>query len=286
MMGAMSQDQQAHGVAPAGVPEVVQWGGEESPARPARTPQRSLAALASDRRLVPTAAALGAVALFGSLISEWQITAIDGTAFGAGEVGPRPVAVGIADLGAWGGGYLAGLFLLVAATVVMLFGPPAGRVYARLAALSCGGVLLALLAALLTELGDTSRALSYATVLTLEADQIALTSGRGGYCAVAGVLAVLLAAVLAGRHLPDGRPTAVTSAGPRAGTPEGAAAGAPEGAAQPAGDWPWRPPGPADDPDDDGSPAQPFELTVSPADPFTSLGDARDTYRRPDSISG
>src|SRR5688572_5560296 len=33
-----------------------------------------LAGLAGDRRLVPLAAVLGGVALFGSLVSEWQIT--------------------------------------------------------------------------------------------------------------------------------------------------------------------------------------------------------------------
>jgi hypothetical protein len=283
MMGAMSSDEQAAGThpvtAPAAVPEVVEWGSPDAhePQRPARPQQQWLPAVPADRRLVPLTAALGGVGLFASLISEWQVTAIDGTAFGAGEVGARPVAVGIADLGAWGGGYLVGLFVLVAAAVLMVFGPPAGRVYGRLVVLSTAGVLLALLAGLLSELGTNTRALSYATVLSLEADQLTMQYGRGGYCAVAGVLAVLLAAVLAGRRVPapaaptpvpaDGQPVAATT------TPDA-----------PAADWSWR--RPRDDDEDDRSPDEPYELTVSGTEPFTPLADSHDTYRRPDPISG
>ena len=296
MMGAMPQDQQTSGTGPvvtaaAAVPgavlppavgrsagdeaaEVVEWGDDERPQRPGRSP-RWLSDLAGDRRVVPLTVALGGVALFASLISEWQVTVVDGTVFGAGEVGDRPVAVGVADLGAWGAGYLVGMFLLVAAVVLMLLGPSAGRVYARLVALSTGGALLALLAGLLSELTTNSRALSLGTVLLLEEDQFSLAQGRGGYCAVAGVLAVLLATVLAGRHLPGG-------AAPQPGGPVPAPAAGDHD--EPDADQPWR--RPRDAGDDDDAPDVPFELSVSSAEPFTPLTDVHDAYRRPDAISG
>jgi hypothetical protein len=260
MMGAMSEDQQTVGTQP----EVVEWGdadatGDPEPDRP------SFAGVAGDPRVVMVAAVLGGLALFGSLISEWQITSIDGVAFGAGEVGLRPLSVGLVELGAWGGGYLAGLFVLVAATVLMIFGPPAGRAYARLVTLSTGGMLLALLAAMLMELGENTRALSIATVLNNQELQLVLAYGRGGYCAVAGVLAVTLAAVLAGRHLPAAVP-AVRQATTE--TPE-------------TDDDVWRRPA-----DEDGAPEAPYQLEVSATPPFTPPADTHDSYRRPDSISG
>ena len=75
--------------------------------------------LASDRRLVPIAAALGAVALLASLISEWQLTTVDSTLFGDGEVGERLLPTEVTDLGALGTGYLVGLFPLIAAVVLV-----------------------------------------------------------------------------------------------------------------------------------------------------------------------
>ncbi len=262
------------GAAQGGAAEVVGWGDDERPDRPGRS-SRWLSDLSHDRRLVPLTVVLGAVALFASLISEWQVTVVDGTVFGAGEVGDRPVAVGVADLGAWGGGYLVGIFLLVASVVLMLFGPSAGRAYARLVALSTGGVLLGLLAGLLAELTTNSRALTLGTVLVLEEDQFSIAQGRGGYCAVAGVLAVLVATVLAGRHLPTG-------AVPQPGEPVPAAT--PGDADEPDADRPWR--RPRDTGDDDDAPDVPFELSVSSAEPFTPLTDVHDAYRRPDAISG
>jgi hypothetical protein len=272
MMGAMSQDQQAGGVDP----EVVEWGDDD----PTETPERdrtSFADIAGDPRVVTLAAALGGLALFGSLVSEWQITSIDGVAFGAGEVGIRPLTVGLVELGAWGGGYLAGLFVLVASTVLMIFGPPAGRAYARLVTLSTGGMLLALLAAMLMELGENTRALSIATVLNNQELALVLAYGRGGYCAVAGVLAVTLAAVLAGRHLP-----APVSAVPAVAV-VAVEAGAPE-SPEP-DDEVWRRP-PDDDDDDDRAPDAPYQLEVSATTPFTPPADVHDSYRRPDPISG
>ncbi len=289
-MGAMPQDQHTSGTGPdttppPGVPgavvapspaggaaEVVEWG-DDRPQHPRRS-SRWLGELVDDRRMVPLAAVLGGVALFASLISEWQVTVVDGVVFGESQVGERPIAVGVADLGASGSGYLVGLLLLVASMVLLISGPPAGRAYARLIALSTGGALLALLAGVLSDLDANSRAFGPGEVFFLEEAQVSLTLGRGGYCAVAGVLAILLAALLAGRHL---RTRAVPQPG------GSVPAATPHRGDDPDADRPWRRPG---DPGDDDAPDVPFELSVSSAEPFTPLTDVHDTYRRPDAISG
>jgi hypothetical protein len=98
-----------------------------------------------------------------------------------------------------------------------------------------------------------------------------VATGRGGYCAAAGVLLVLLAAVLAGRRL--AHPPTATGAGP---------ALRPGVGPEPVLDWPWQRPEAADG----ESPGTPLELTVSAADAFTPLTDGHDAYRRPDAISG
>jgi hypothetical protein len=298
MMGRMSQDEQAPNSHPAdaraepeaahpapanpagprqggtepeaGGASVVQWGGDTRGDRRNAVSQL-LAGLVGDRRLVGLAAGLGAVALFASLISEWQITAVDGPTLGSEQVGAPLLPAGVGDLGAWGGGYLAGLFVLVASLVLLLAGPPGGRVYARLVGLSTGGVLLALLLALMSHLHDDSRALGSFFSAQLEDDKYAITYGRGGYCAVAGVAAVSLAMFLAGRHLPT-----MTYPAPGAAPAGAAQAGAvPDGAEQVV-DWPWR--RPAGDVDDE-SPDVPFELTVGPTTPFTTLSDDRPETR-------
>jgi hypothetical protein len=294
MMGRMSQDEQAPNVAPADArvepqaahpappnpaglrnagaePEaagasIVQWGGDTRGDR-GNAVSRFLAGLAGDRRLVVLAAVLGAVALFASLISDWQITAIDGTAIGSDELTARPLPAGVGDLGAWGGGYLAGLFVLVASMVLLLAGPPGGRMYARLVGLSTGGVLLALLLALMSHLHDESRALGNFFAAQLPDDAYTITYGRGGYCAAAGVAAVSLAMFVAGRQLP-----AMTYPAP--GAPQSDPVPA---AAQQVVDWPWRRPAV----DDDESPDVPFQLTVAPATPFTTLSDDRPQTRAP-----
>jgi len=75
----------------------------------------------------------------------------------------------------------------------------------------------------------------------------------------------LLALYLAGRHLPD---------------PAGAAAADEQPGTAPVEVWSWRrpPAGPAED--DNPTVAEPLELTVSPAKPFTSLTDDRDKPSR------
>jgi hypothetical protein len=262
-MDPMATDQQPTD-ADAEAPEsVVEFGAEPDEARPGRRRWSTAglaAGLAGDRRVVPLAALLGGFALFGSLISEWQITSVDVTAFGGTEAGNRAVTAGVADLDGWGGGYLTGLLVLVAATVLVLFGPPAGRRYARLVGLSCGGVLLAMLVAIAQNLKDASRALELVYTLALNSDQLQLSYGRGIWCAAFGVAAVTLALYLAGRHTPA--PAAV----------EGTAAAGDTAPADPLPTvWSWRRPRATEN--DERAPEEPFDLTVTPTMPFTSLAD-------------
>jgi hypothetical protein len=272
MMGLMSQEPQSEKTDPLPEATVVEWGGDEPASRRRRWPSparfdlsRLGAELAGDRRLVLLTIALGGVALFVSLFSEWQVTSVDGAIFGDTEVGNRPVEAGIVDLGGWGAGYLVGLFLLVGGIVLLLFGPPAGRLYGRLAALSTGGVLLAILVALAVELGEHSR-LSSVMELTLSEDQYDVTYGRGVWCALVGVAAAMLGVHLAGRHLPPEPVATPVVAAPAASAAE------PDGTPT---DWPWRRPRTAVD-DAEGLPDAPIGLTVSATTPFTPLGDTRD----------
>ncbi|RZU51080.1 hypothetical protein EV385_2879 [Krasilnikovia cinnamomea] len=246
---------------PAGEqPSVVEFGhdDESGPERPRRRLADWAGGLAADRRLVPLAAALGGVALGASLISEWQVTAVDATVFGDGQVGTKPLSATVADLGAWGGGYLVGLFPLVTAVVLVLFGPRTGRRYARLVGLSTAGVLLALLAAATAHLRHASGVLGSVFTVQLGDDQLKLTYGRGIWCALFGVAAVMLALYLAGRHLEPG-------------AEREPADGADEAAAPTV--WSWRRPR---DTDDEGPPEAPYGLTVTSAQPLPPESAERD----------
>jgi hypothetical protein len=243
---------------------VVEFGPDDDAERPPRRRAAVgdfLTGLAGDRRVVPLAAALGGVALFGSLVSEWQLTEIDATFWGDGEVGTRAAQTMLADLDGWSGGYLTGLFLLIAAAVLTLFGPPAGRRYARLAALSVGGTLLAMVVAIGSYLGDTSGAVGQLTLTNLEENQVTVSNGRGLWCAGVGVALVLLAMVLAGRH--QTAPPVPVDAPAEAAEPVEAVAPV----------WSWRRPPTGDE---DGLPDAPFDLTVTAAKPFTTSQDNTD----------
>jgi hypothetical protein len=261
-------------VAPIPVESVIEFGAEPSePARRSRrrwNPSGIAAGLARDRRMVPLAAALGAVALFASLVSEWQITSIDTTVFRGTEAGLQPIPTDLIDLGGWGAAYVTGLFFLAGATVLVLFGPPAGRRYARLAGLSTGGVLVALLAALEPTLDDVSRTMGYVIRYQVESGQYRVTGGRGVWCAFVGVLAVMLALFLAGRHTPAPAPVADRG----------------DDAEQPPDEvWSWRRPG-APGEEDEQPPAAPIDLMVRPTTPFTSSNEDRDKPSGRDGISG
>jgi hypothetical protein len=253
----------------------VEFGADSGEPRPERR-RWSVAGLAveltRDRRTVPLAAVLGGVALYGSLVSEWQITSVDTTVFGGVQAGNRPIASGVADLGGWAAGYLVGLFVLVATTVLVLFGPPPGRRYARLVGLSSGGLLLTMLAAIAASLGESSRALEVVFTLALNEDQLRLSYGRGIWCAAIGVAATMAALYLAGRHEPP--PAGAESDGE---TRDGEAT--PE---SPWAVWSWR--RPRDD--DERPPTEPFGLTVTSTRPFTSWTEDRDEPGGRPGISG
>jgi hypothetical protein len=262
IMVSMATDQQP-GDAPASE-SVVEFGPapQTRPSRRRWSTAGLVSSLAADRRLVPLAAVLGGVALFGSLVAEWQITTVDTTAFGGIQPGNRTITAGVAELDGWGGGYLAGIFVLVATMALVLFGPPAGRRDARLVGLSCGGVLLAMLVAIAQGLAGTSRALDLVYTIALNPDQLQLSYGRGIWCAAVGVAAMTLALYLAGRHFPE--PPAVVEGVPADARPPAPADELPTV-------WSWRRPRPAEE--DERPPAEPFDLTVAPTTPFTPLGD-------------
>jgi hypothetical protein len=254
---------------------VVEFGaGPDEPSRPPRrrwNPSGFAAALAADRRLVPLAAVLGGVALFASLVSEWQVTLFDATMFQSSVSGLQPIPTDLIDLGGWAAGYLIGLFLLIGATVLVLFGPLPGRRYARLVGLSAGGVLLGLVAALAPTLNDVSRTLGYVVRYEAAENRVQQSIGRGVWCALAGIAAMMIALYLAGRHEPavaaetaavDGEPVAET---------------------HPAV-WSWRRPSPTDE--EDRPPAAPFDLKVTSTTPFSTRNDDRDKPTGRDGISG
>jgi hypothetical protein len=250
MMGLMSTEPQA----------VVEFGAEpEEPVGGRRrwNVTQIASGLADDRRAVPLAAAVGAVALFAALVSEWQVTVLDASRFAGGDNVAGPLTTGIADLGALGGGFLAGMFVLVAAAVLVIFGPVAGHSYARLVGLSTGGVLLALLAALASTLGDSTRAVEGIFLLEFEEDQMQLSYGRGIWCALFGVLAMMLALYLSGRSsLPV----------------EPASPDEPEVVQAPPV-WSWRRPRAEAE---DQAPDAPLDLSVTSTTPFTSQSEDRD----------
>jgi hypothetical protein len=253
-MGAMPVPQQPIDLgttspSPADSPTpVIEFGPEPEAEHPIRR-RRSLSGfgreLLGDRRLVPIGAALAAIAAFASLISEWQVTTVDAAALGNGELGDKVLPTDLADLGAFGGAYLTGLFLLVAAVVLTLFGPVAGRRYARLSGLGVGGAMLGVLLSLTSLLGDQSRLFSRLYTLELSPDQLKVAYGRGLWCALAAVVLAVAALYLAGRQ-----PSSST--------------------------WEWRHVAEEDDEEDD---EEPFDLTVTSTTPFTSRADDHD---RPD----
>jgi hypothetical protein len=163
---------------------VIAFGGSE---KPRRTIFRDLG---RDRRLPALIAGLGAVAAFGSLISEWQTTTfrevgVDGERLPEEQV----LLANLFDLGGLGAGYLVGLLLLVVALALALFGPLPGRAYAKVAGLAVGGVLLALVLSLVQYLNDASALLpKYLMAFNVtDGDSLRTAHGRGVWCALAAV---------------------------------------------------------------------------------------------------
>jgi hypothetical protein len=226
---------------------VVEFG----PSRPPRRRWSGAAvarALLADRRVVPLSAVLAAVAFFGSIVSEWQITTVD-QAYSLTGRGKLSLPTGAADLGALGTGLLIGIFLLVSTVVLTMFGPPAGRRYASLVGLSAGGTLLGLLLALSFSLGSDSRAVPR-TFIDVDSNDVQIAYGRGLWCAIAGTLLAMLALYLAARMAPPASEAE---------------------AEDPPAIWSWRGPRETEQPVVE----EPLGLTVSPVQPFTPSADDR-----------
>lgn len=205
----MAQDTEPARIDPPPPAAILEWGAADESPR-AALPKRLtvLTRIVGDRLLIAVVTALGGVALFASLISEWQTTVINMPDIGAGA-DSRQFTTNVADLAGWGGGYLAGLMLLCGAMTLVLLGPSTVRPVAVLITLSTGGVLLALLVAVLSDLDERSR-LSNILELSLPSDLFHVAYGRGVWCAFVGVSAVTLGAYLSGRQLT--RPTSPADA--------------------------------------------------------------------------
>jgi hypothetical protein len=231
-------------------PEAVVEFGPSRPPRPRWSGAAVARGLLADRRVVPLSAVLAAVAFFGSIVSEWQVTTVD-QAYSLTGHGKLSLPTGAADLGAFGTGLLIGIFLLVITVVLTMFGPRAGRRYASLVGLSAGGTLLGLLLALSFSLGSDSRTVPR-TFIDVDSNDIQVAYGRGLWCAIAGTLLAMLALYLAGRVAPP-------------------FPGEEAEAEDPPAVWSWRGPRETEQP----MVEEPLELTVSPVQPFSPSTDDR-----------
>jgi hypothetical protein len=246
---------------------VVEFGAREQRSRRAALAD-AVTKLRHDHRVVPVVAGLAALALFASLVGEWQVTTInEPDFFGPGLTTP-PVSSGLGELGAWAAAYVIGLFVLVNCAALVFFAPPAVRVLARVLGLAAAGTLGAVLVAIAFDLNDRSLAITSLGYITgPEAPDYELTHGRGLTMAFLGVGGLAFALVLAGRLMPV--PAPVAAAGVSDAPPP--ADGKVESPAE--ADWPWRRPTTTE-------PAaevpQPIDLTVSPATPFVPLSDQPD----------
>ncbi|MDR6324436.1 hypothetical protein [Actinoplanes couchii] len=168
---------------------MISFGDAGDDAKPRRTFRYDLG---RDHRIPGLVAGLGALAAFGSLISEWQTTTMNGATVDP-AFGGRMLPTELTDLGAVGAGYLVGLLLLTTAVVLKLFGPESGRRHARLAGFSAGGVLLTLLTAMTHHVGKASLLIPRYYTIELTGDDIQVAAGRGLWCALFAVTAALIA---------------------------------------------------------------------------------------------
>ncbi|ROO52641.1 hypothetical protein EDC02_7580 [Micromonospora sp. Llam0] len=219
-------------------------------------------------------AAVGVLAAAGSLGGEWLTFEIPGVDLGTGS--PYTAAVRLADLGAFGTGYLLGLLALLVCAALTLFGSHRNRPDTRIAGLTIGAGLVALLVTVMLNSDDLIR-----SSLQVPTEMEVLVSGGTAVTAgLVGVGALLLALYLAGRTA-AGRGGMTGGGGGIAGGgadldggaetgrgPDGngrTATGDPAGPAPAPTDLPWR--RPADDGPEPGGGA-PADLTVGPTAPF------------------
>jgi hypothetical protein len=247
--------------------DVVEWGADDedegrrdgSPLRgKAAAPRRVFRALTRDPRVVPVIAGLSAVAVFASLVGEWQLVEIQDDP----SQPTRQVSGGVAALGAFGTAYLIGAFALTTCVALVLFGRPAARTHARVVGLALAGAVAALLVATVTQLDALGTPFNGYFQFPTAPEA---TVGRGLEAAFAGIGLAALALYLAGR-MPAWAAAEPPAPEPATAVPDAAGSG------PSASHDGWRRPRPGPDPDE--VPA-PLDLSVGPAAPFTNSPDDR-----------
>jgi hypothetical protein len=166
-------------------PAVVEWGSERRGLL-----DRLVGARGWHPAIPRVLAGLGALAMFGSLIGEWQVVEQRFTP----EVGDDVVesqSLGIGVMFVWGMGWLVGAMLLGVCTVLALTGQPPIRRHARAIGLAVAAVQLGILAGAVVNLNDE-------TVFGGVSDVgVEISLGRGLYAAFASVLLIAAALYLA-----------------------------------------------------------------------------------------
>ena len=268
-MSQEPQEPQADVGARLDEPAIVEFGADEPVAQRPRASQ-ILTAVRKDWRLVPIVAGLSAVAVFASLVGEWQTSTFTPQSIVLPpEQVPPPGTAGVADMGGYATGYLIGIFLLVGCMSLLLFGRPAMRAQLRVLGLTAAGVCVAVLVAAAVWLDDHSASYELARLFFgPQGPTYDLAYGRGLVMAFLGVAGFAVAFYLAGRLMPA--PLA---------QPAAAEAGADTESRQNAVaqvDWPWRRPRAPQEPDDlDGDLPPPADLTVGPTAPFVPMHDGK-----------
>jgi hypothetical protein len=253
-----------------GPPAVVEWG--DTGAEPVTRAPRGVSQLWAEHRRAPVLAVVAGFALFGSLISDWRVWSVTGS-----ETPPQQLEDGLVNYPVVGSAYLVGLFALVAAAGLALFGAGAVRRYARIVGLAVAAVLGAVLVMTVANMphlgGSIEDFFLTPRVLDETGRPPTVEYGRGVYLAFAGVAAAALALYLVGV---GGRGDAAGALGEPAAEPAAEPAGDPAGdparawAPQDGGDdWPWRPREARPTP----HPTGPVDLTVEPAAPFLPPGE-------------
>jgi hypothetical protein len=202
-------------------PAVVEWGSERRGVLDRLTGWQH-------PRLSWALAVLGAVAMFGSLIGEWQV--IDDPSIVTDAVVTDQFDVAIADTTVWGTGWLLGAMLLAICAGLGLAGQPAIRPYARTVGLVVAAVQLGILVAAAVNLSQDS-------VLLYDDETVEVTFGRGVYAAFASVLLIGAALYLARAPGPRTKPAAEPA---RRTGPEDLVVGPAEPLVHPTDDHTWR----------------------------------------------
>jgi hypothetical protein len=263
----MSQQHSADN--PTDGPAIVAWGSEPA-ARPGRRPLL-IGAVRRGRRFGPVVAALGTVAIFASLVTEWAVTTLPGAS--PDGRGPLDVPQTVNDIGSFGTAYLIGVLALAGSVTLALFGTAPIRRNVRVGGLTLAAGLLVMLVALAAALGRIMSRYFFSGGETLVVEY-----GRGLVMAFAGVAALGAALLLAGGG-------ASAAAGSTAGT-----GGGKHGRDET--DWSWqrsRATGEPEATDVAVTPAEPFAgpdagtPVIGPQpreEPRTTAPDATDRYRR------